>query len=139
MFFPAKTKFRKFRKVRVSGHATVCNSVQLGSYGLKVLENVKITSKQIEAVRRVISRTLKRGGVLYIRIFPQLPVTKKPLAVRMGGGKGAVEFWVAPVNMGTVIMEVDNVSEELAIEALTKAKFKLSADCEIVKRRFIYL
>jgi large subunit ribosomal protein L16 len=138
MFLPKKTKFRKCRKVRVSGRAQSC-SVDFGSYGLKVDENIKITSRQLEAIRKVVSRTLKRSGVLYLRVFPHLPVTKKPLAVRMGGGKGAVELWVAPVASGTVIIEVDNVNQELAIEALTKAQYKLAASCSIVKRRFAYI
>ena len=138
MFVPKKTKFRKVNKISISGPATSCNTVSFGSFGLKVLENVKITSKQIEAIRKVISRTLKRTGLLYIRIFPHLPVTKKALGVRMGGGKGGVESWIAAVNYGTVIIEVDNVSEELAREAFAKATYKLPIQCIMVKRKFAY-
>lgn len=136
---PKKTKFRKFRKIRLRKVATSCNSVSFGSYGIKVNESIKVTAKQIEAVRKVVSRTLKRNGVLYIRIFPHLPVTKKPLAVRMGGGKGGVDTWIAQAPAGTIILEIDNVTKDMAIDALNRAKYKLSVDCSIVERKFAFL
>ena len=136
---PKKTKFAKFQKITLSGVAQKCNSVAFGSYGLVVGENVKMTGKQIEAIRKVVSRTMNRNGALYMRIFPQLPRTKKPVGTRMGGGKSGVEEWIAPVRKGTVILEVDNVSKNIAVEALEKAKFKLSVPCFIIKRKFAYL
>lgn len=139
MMQPKKTKFAKFQKITLSGVAQKCNSVTFGSYGLVVGENVKMTGKQIEAIRKVVSRTMNRNGALYMRIFPQLPRTKKPVGTRMGGGKSGVEEWIAPVRKGTVILEVDNVSKNIAVEALEKAKFKLSVPCFIIKRKFAYL
>ena len=137
--YPKKTKFAKFRKIRVSGVAQCCNSVAFGSYGLVAGKNVKLTGKQLEAIRKVVSRTMNRNGALYMRVFPQLPKTKKPVGTRMGGGKSGVEEWIAPVRKGTVILEVDNVSLDVAMEALNKAKFKLSIPCFLIKRRFAYL
>ena len=139
MMQPKKTKFAKFRKITISGVAQKCNEVSYGSYGLVVGENIKLTGKQLESMRKVVSRTMNRNGALYMRVFPQLPVTKKPVGTRMGGGKSGVETWIAPVKKGTVIMEVDNVSEEVALMALGKAKFKLSIPCFVKKRKFAYL
>lgn len=139
MLQPKKTKFAKFQKITVAGVAQKCNFISYGSYGLVAAENIKITSKQIEAIRKVISRAMNRNGALYIRIFPHLPRTKKPVGTRMGGGKSSVEEWVAPIKKGTVLLEVDNVSKEVAIMALEKAKFKLSVPCFIVQRKFAYL
>ena len=139
MMQPKKTKFAKFQKVRVSGVAQTCNFVAYGSYGLVAGANTKMTGKQLESIRKVVSRTMNRNGALYMRVFPQLPVTKKPVGTRMGGGKSGVEEWIAPVNKGTVILEVDNVKEEVAMEALNKAKFKLAIPCFIIKRKFAYL
>ena len=139
MIQPKKTKFAKFQKITVSGVAQKCNFVAYGSYGLVVGKNVKITGKQLEAIRKVVSRTMNRNGALYMRVFPQLPKTKKPVGTRMGGGKSGVEEWIAPVSKGTVIMEVDNVSESVAFEALQKAGFKLSVPCFVIKRKFAYL
>ena len=139
MMQPKKTKFAKFQKITVSGVAQKCNFVAYGSYGLVVGENVKMTGKQLESIRKVVSRTMNRNGALYMRVFPQLPKTKKPVGTRMGGGKSGVEEWIAPVCKGTVILEVDNVEESVAIEALEKAKFKLSVPCFIIKRKFAYL
>ncbi len=139
MLQPKKTKFAKFQKIKVSGVAQTCNFVAYGSYGLVVGDNLKMTGKQLESIRKVVSRAMNRNGALYMRVFPQLPRTKKPVGTRMGGGKSAVEEWIAPVNKGTVILEVDNVSEKVAIEALSKAKFKLSVPCFIIKRKFAYL
>ena len=139
MLQPKKVKFAKFQKVTVCGTAQNCNKVSYGSYGLVVGENIKISGKQLESIRKVISRTMNRSGALYMRVFPQLPVSKKPVGTRMGGGKSGVENWVAAVNKGTVIVEIDNVSEDVAKEALNKAKFKLSVSCFIIKRKFAYL
>ena len=136
---PKKTKFAKFQKVTVRGVAQKCNQVAYGSYGLAVGANIKLTGRELESMRKVVSRTMNRNGALYMRVFPHLPVTKKPVGTRRGGGKSGVEYWVSPVNKGTIILEVDNVSEEVAIEALNKAKFKLSIPCFIVKRKFSYL
>ena len=136
---PKKTKFAKFQKVTVRGVAQKCNQVAYGSYGLAVGANIKLTGRELESMRKVVSRTMNRNGALYMRVFPHLPVTKKPVGTRMGGGKSGVEYWVSPVNKGTIILEVDNVSEEVAIEALNKAKCKLSIPCFIVKRKFSYL
>ncbi len=139
MLQPRKVKFAKFQKVTVCGVAQNCNRVSYGSYGLVVSENIKISGKQLESIRKVISRTMNRNGALYMRVFPQLPVSKKPVGTRMGGGKSGVENWVAAVNKGTVIVEVDNVTESVAMEALGKAKFKLSVPCFVIKRKFAYL
>ena len=139
MIQPKKTKFAKFQKIRVSGVAQCCNSVAFGSYGLVAGKNVKLTGKQLEAIRKVVSRTMNRNGALYMRVFPQLPKTKKPVGTRMGGGKSSVEEWIAPVRKGTVILEVDNVSLDVAMEALNKAKFKLAIPCFVIKRKFAYL
>ena len=136
---PKKTKFAKFQKVTVSGVAQKCNEVSYGSYGLVAGANIKLSGKELESMRKVVSRTMNRNGALYVRVFPHLPVTKKPVGTRMGGGKSGVECWIAPVKKGTVIMEVDNVSESVAIEALEKAKFKLSIPCFVIKRKFAYL
>ena len=139
MFQPKKTKFAKFQKIRVSGSAQVCSSVAYGSYGLAVCENVKINGKQLESIRKVLSREMNRTGAIFIRVFPQLPVTKKPVGTRMGGGKSGVEEWLIGLKKGTILVEVDNISEELAMNVLNKAKFKISVPCSIVKRNFAYL
>ena len=139
MMQPKKTKFAKFKKITVSGVAQTCNFVAYGSYGLVVGKNTKLSGKQLESIRKVVSRTMNRNGALYMRVFTQLPRTKKPVGTRMGGGKSGVEEWLAPVNKGTVIIEVDNVSEKVAMEALNKAKFKLSVPCFVIKRKFAYL
>ena len=136
---PKKTKFAKFQKVTVAGVAQKCNEVSYGSYGFVAGANIKLSGKELEAMRKVVSRTMNRNGALYMRVFPHLPVTKKPVGTRMGGGKSGVEYWIAPVKKGTVIMEVDNVSEAVAMEALEKAKFKLSIPCFVIKRKLAYL
>ena len=139
MLQPKKTKFAKFHKVRVSGAAQVCSSVSYGSFGLVVCDNVKINGKQLESIRKVLSREMNRAGAIFTRVFPQLPVTKKPVGTRMGGGKSGVENWVIGLQKGTILVEIDNVSEDIAIEALSKARFKISVPCSIVRRRFAYL
>jgi large subunit ribosomal protein L16 len=132
MLLPKKTKFRKAFKGRNGGVATRGNHIAFGDYGLQSLDNERITSRQIEAARRAISGHTKRGGKTWIRIFPQTPVTKKPLDVKMGGGKGNPEYWVAKVKAGTVLFEMKGVEESVAREAFRLAAHKLP-----VKTRFI--
>ncbi len=123
MLQPKRTKFRKQFKGRNRGKATRGNKVSFGEFGLKALEHGRITSRQIEAARRAMSRHIKRGGKIWIRIFPDKPITKKPLEVRQGKGKGNVEYWVALVQPGTMMFEIEGVTEGIAREA-----FKLAAD-----------
>src|SRR5436309_10991056 len=132
MLQPIKTKFRKAHKGRIRGQATSGQSLAFGEYGLKALEPERVTARQIEAARRALTRHMKRAGRVWIRVFPDVPVTKKPLEVRMGSGKGAPEYWVARVKPGRVLFEVDGVSHGLAREALTLAAAKLP-----IKTRFV--
>ncbi len=125
MLQPKRTKFRKMRKGRNRGNASVGNKVSFGEFGLKCVGRARITARQIEAARRAINRYVRRGGKLYIRIFPDVPITKKPLEVRMGSGKGSVEYWVAKVQPGRVLYEIEGVSEETAREAFRLAAAKL--------------
>ncbi|PIE82282.1 MAG: 50S ribosomal protein L16 [Cardiobacteriales bacterium] len=125
MLQPKRTKFRKQHKGRNRGLAQSGNSVSFGEFGLKATTRGRITARQLEAARRAINRHIKRGGKVWIRIFPDVPVTKKPLETRMGKGKGNVEYWVAKVQPGTVLYEMDGVSEELAKEAFRLAAAKL--------------
>ena len=125
MMQPKRTKFRKQFKGRNRGIATRGNRVSFGEFGLKAAEIGRITSRQIEAARRAMSRHIKRGGKIWIRIFPDKPISKKPLEVRMGSGKGNVEYWVALVQPGRMMFEIEGVSEELAREALRLAADKL--------------
>jgi len=125
MLQPKRTKYRKQFKGRNRGVATRGNKVSFGEYGLKAVELGRITARQIEAARRAMSRHLKRGGKIWIRIFPDKPITKKPLEVRQGKGKGSVEYWVALVQPGRVMFEIDGVPLELAREALKLAAAKL--------------
>lgn len=125
MLQPKRTKYRKQFKGRNRGVATRGNKVSFGEYGLKAAEHARITSRQIEAARRAMSRHLKRGGKIWIRIFPDKPISKKPLEVRQGKGKGNVEYWVALVQPGRMMFEIDGVSLDLAREALTLAAAKL--------------
>lgn len=125
MLQPKRTKYRKQMKGRNRGMATRGNKVSFGKFGLKATGPCRITSRQIEAARRTISRHSKRGGKLWIRIFPDKPVTKKPLEVRQGKGKGSVEYWVAVVKPGQILFEIEGVSEELAREAFKLASAKL--------------
>ncbi len=134
MLLPKKTKFRKAFKGRNEGKATRCNYLAFGDYGLESLDNERITSRQIESARRAISGHTKRGGKIWIRIFPHLPVTKKPLEVKMGGGKGAPEYWAARVKTGTILFEINGVSEETAREAMRLAGHKLPVRTKFVKR-----
>lgn len=134
ILLPKKTAHRKVRIGKNNGVATRCNSVDFGDYGLVSLDNERINSRQIEAARQAITRYIKRGGKIWIRIFPHTPVTKKPLDVKMGGGKGEPQFFVAKVKAGTVMFEIADVTDEQAKEALRLASHKLPVRCKIVKR-----
>ncbi len=134
MLMPRKVRYRKTQRGRVRGVATRGTTLAFGSYGLKALEGGWITAQQIEAARIAISRHLRRGGKIWIRIFPDKPVTKKPLETRMGGGKGSPELWVAVVKRGKVLFEIDGVSKEAAQEALRLAAHKLPVKTKFVER-----
>ena len=134
LLIPKKVPHRKVRKGKNNGIATRCNTVAFGEYGLMSLGNERITSRQIEAARQAITRYLKRGGKVWIRIFPHTPVSKKPLDVKMGSGKGEPQFYVAKVKAGTVMFEVAGVTEEKAREALRLASYKLPVKCKILKK-----
>lgn len=131
---PKKTKYRKQQKGRVRGKATSGYNLEFGEYGLKVLESGWLTAQQLEAGRVAIVRTAKKGVKIWIRVFPDKPITKKPAETRMGKGKGAVEGWVAVVKSGKIIYEISGVSEEVAKEALRLAASKLPFKCKIVSR-----
>jgi len=132
MLQPKRTKFRKQFKGRIHGNAKGGTELNFGAYGLKAVEPERITARQIEAARRAITRHMRRAGRVWIRIFPDLPVTSKPTEVRMGKGKGSVDFWAARVAPGRVMFELDGVSEEVAREALRLGAAKLP-----IKTRFI--
>ena len=134
MMQPKRTKFRKQFKGRNRGLAQVGNAVSFGEYGLKATSRGRLTARQIEAARRAISRHVKRGGKMWIRVFPDKPITKKPLEVRMGKGKGAVEYWVAEIEPGRMLYEIEGVDAELARQALTLAAAKLSVRSAFVSR-----
>ncbi len=125
MLQPKRTKFRKQHKGKNNGTAVRGSSVSFGEFGLKATSRGRITARQIEAARRAISRHVKRGGKIWIRVFPDKPITKKPLEVRMGKGKGSVEYWVAQIKPGTMLYEIQGVPEELAREAFSLAAAKL--------------
>ena len=135
MLSPKKTKFRKAHKGRIHGNAKGGSSLNFGSYGMKALQPNRITARQIEAARRAITRHIKRQGRVWIRVFPDVPVTKKPVEVRMGKGKGAVEFWVCRVKPGRVMFELDGVSESLAKEAFELASAKLPIKTKFISRQ----
>ena len=132
MFIPKKVKHRKVFKGRLRDVAKGGTSLVFGSYGLKALGSERITSKQIEASRKVISRTLRRAGKVWIRMFADIPVTAKPADVRMGKGKGSVDHWVCKVAAGKVLFEIGDVAESLALEALSKAAAKLPVKCRFI-------
>ena len=134
MLQPKRTKFRKAHKGRIKGVAKGGATLNFGSYGLKALEPSRVTARQIEATRRAITRHMKRAGRVWIRIFPDVPVTKKPTEVRMGKGKGSVEFWAAKVKPGRIMFEIDGVTDDVAREALTLGAAKLPIKCKIVTR-----
>src|SRR3954466_6064245 len=132
MMQPKKTKFRKAHKGRIHGTATSGATLSFGQFGLKAMAPERITARQIEAARRALTRHMKRAGRVWIRIFPDVPVTKKPTEVRMGSGKGAVEFWAARVKPGRIMFEIDGVPREIAEEAMRLGAAKLP-----IKTRFI--
>lgn len=132
MLLPKRTKFRKVRKGRIRGVATSGNYIAFGEFALQAQGNERITSRQIEAARQAMTRYVKRGGKIWIRVFPHTPVTRKPLDVKMGSGKGSPEFFVAKVRPGTIMFEMQGVSEEVAREAMRLAAHKLP-----VKTKFL--
>lgn len=134
MLQPNRTKFRKQQKGRNRGLAQSGSKVSFGEYGLKAVGRGRLTSRQIESARRAITRHVKRGGKLWIRVFPDKPISKKPLEVRMGKGKGNVEYWVAQIQPGRLLYEIEGISEELAREAFGLAAAKLPVQTTFVKR-----
>jgi large subunit ribosomal protein L16 len=132
MLQPKRTKFRKAFKGRIHGTATSGTELSFGQYGLKAMEPDRVTARQIEAARRALTRHMKRSGRVWIRVYPDVPVSKKPIEVRMGKGKGTPEYWVCRVKPGRIMFEIDGVSVQLAKEALTLAAAKLP-----IKTRFI--
>ena len=134
MMQPKKTKFRKQHKGRIAGKAKGGALLTFGSFGLKAQEPVRLTARQIEAARRAITRHMKRQGNVWIRVFPDVPVTKKPLEVRMGSGKGSPEFWVARVKPGRILFELDGIPENLAREALELGAAKLPIATKFIRR-----
>lgn len=134
ILLPSRVAHRKVRKGKNNGVATRCNTVTFGEFGLMSLDNERINSRQIEAARQAITRYIKRGGKVWIRIFPHTPVTKKPLDVKMGSGKGEPQFYVAKVKTGTVMFEMGEVTEEQAKEALRLASHKLPVRCKFVRK-----
>ncbi len=136
MLQPARQKFRKQQKGRNKGIATTGNKVSFGEFGLKAIGRGRLTARQIEAARRAISRHVKRGGRIFIRVFPDKPISKKPAEVRMGNGKGNVEYYVAEITPGKVLYEIQGVPEELAREAFKLAAAKLPLSTTFVGREF---
>ena len=134
MLMPKRVKYRRVQRGRLKGRALRGNRVTSGTYGLVALEPAWITSNQIEAARIAMTRYTKRGGKVWIKIFPDKPVTEKPAETRMGSGKGSPEYWVAVVKPGRVMFEIAGVSEEVAREALRLASYKLPVKCKFVKR-----
>jgi large subunit ribosomal protein L16 len=134
MLMPKRVKYRKAQRGRMTGKAYRGSSVAFGDFGLKAMEPHWITSRQIEACRVALSRKMKRDGKVWIRIFPDKPVSKKPLETRMGKGKGGPEFWVAVIKPGRVLFEVSGVSRELAQDALLTCAYKLPIKCKVVSR-----
>ena len=134
MLQPMRTKFRKAHKGRIKGIATSAATLAFGQFGLKALEPERITARQIEAARRALTRNMKRAGRVWIRIFPDVPVSKKPIEVRMGKGKGAPELWVCRVKPGRILFEIDGVAVQVAREALALAAAKLPIKTRFVER-----
>lgn len=134
MLMPKRTKYRKMMKGRMTGKAYRGSAISFGDYGLKALEPAWINSRQIEAARRAITNYLKRGGKIWIRIFPDKPVTKKPAETRMGSGKGNPEYWVCVVKPGRVMFEISGVTRERAEEAFRRAAMKMPMDCRFVEK-----
>ena len=134
MLQPKRTKFRKQHKGRIHGNAKGVYEINFGNYALKAIEPDRVNARQIEAARRALTRHMKRQGRVWIRIFPDVPVTAKPIEVRMGKGKGSVDRWVAKIKPGRIMFEVDGVAEDVAMEALRLAAMKLSVKSRFVKR-----
>ena len=134
MLQPTRTKYRKAHKGRIHGHATRAATLNYGQYGLKAIQPERVIGKQIEAARVALTRYMKRQGRVWTRVFPNIPVSKKPTEVRMGKGKGSPEFWACRVKPGRILFEVDGVPEETAREALYKASAKLPIKCKFIKR-----
>jgi large subunit ribosomal protein L16 len=134
MLQPSRTKYRKAHKGRIHGNAKGGTTLNFGAFGLKAMEPERVTARQIEAARRALTRHMKRAGRVWIRVFPDVPVTKKPLEVRMGSGKGGIELWVTRVKPGRILFEVDGISVELAKEALELAAAKLPIKTRFVQR-----
>jgi large subunit ribosomal protein L16 len=134
MLQPARTKFRKAHKGRIKGVATSGATLSFGQFGLKAMEPERVTARQIEAARRALTRHMKRAGRVWIRVFPDLPVSKKPAEVRMGSGKGAPELWVARVKPGRILFEIDGVPVQVARESLALAAAKLPIKTRFVER-----
>ncbi len=134
MLMPNKVKYRKMMKGKMSGIATSCNSIDFGEFAIKALECGRINSRQIEAARVAIMRSVKKGGKIWIRIFPDKPITKKPLEVRMGKGKGSVEEWVCVIKPGRILFELGDVEKEVAVEALRLATHKLPLKTKFVAK-----
>ena len=135
MMQPKRTKFRKQHKGNLKGVATRGNSVSFGDFGLKATGRARMTAREIEAARRAMTRYVKRGGQIWIRVFPDVPITQKPIEVRMGKGKGNVEYWIARVTPGKVLFEIEGVPEATAREAFRLAAAKLSVSTIFVKRQ----
>jgi large subunit ribosomal protein L16 len=134
MLMPKKVKFRKVQKGRMQGKAWRGSTLNFGEFGLKALECGKITDRQIEAARIAMTRFIKRGGKVWIRMFPDKPITKKPAETRMGSGKGAPDHWVAVIRPGKILFEMEGVSQETALEAMRLAAQKLPLQCKMVTR-----
>ena len=134
MLMPKKTKYRKQQKGRLRGEATRGAEVAFGRYGLKAETSERITSRQIESARRAMTRYVKRGGKIWIRIFPDTPITKKPAEVRMGSGKGSVDHYAAKVKAGTIMFEMDGITEDIAKEAMRLAAHKLPVQTRFITR-----
>lgn len=137
MLQPKRTKYRKQQKGRNTGIATSGNAVNFGEFGLKAIGRGRITARQIESARRALTRHIKRGGKLWIRVFPDKPITKKPLEVRQGKGKGPVEYWVAEIQPGKVLFELEGIDESLAREAFILAAAKLPFKTQFEKRELL--
>jgi len=134
MLQPKRTKFRKMQKGRIHGEAKGGTHLNFGSYGLKAMEPERVTARQIEAARRAMTRHMKRQGRVWIRVFPDVPVSSKPIEVRMGKGKGTVDFWAVKVKPGRIMFEIDGVSDSVAKEALRLAAMKLPIKSRVVVR-----
>lgn len=137
MLQPKKTKYRKMQKGRNTGVATRGNRVSFGEFGLRSMAHGRITARQIEAARRTVSRYIKRGGKIWIRIFPDKPITLKPLEVRQGSGKGNVEYWVALVQPGRVLFEIEGVTPDIARQAFRLASAKLPVKTQFLERELM--